>query len=46
MAAAACVTQIAADFLANPRQTPNSGCINQIKPSFVVEKRIPCADLR
>lgn len=37
MPAAACVTQIAADFLANPKQAPNSSCLTQIKPLFVVE---------
>lgn len=37
MPAAACVTQIAADFLANPKQVPNSSCLTQIKPLFVVE---------
>ncbi|MEX0269335.1 alpha/beta hydrolase [Leptolyngbyaceae cyanobacterium UHCC 1019] len=35
--AAACSTQIAADFLANPKQTPDSRCLTQIKPAFVVE---------
>ena len=37
MPAEACVTQIAANFLANPKQTPNSSCLTQIKPLFVVE---------
>jgi pimeloyl-ACP methyl ester carboxylesterase len=37
MAAAACVTTIATDFLANPKQTPDSRCLTQIKPTFVVE---------
>lgn len=37
MPAGACVTQIAADFLANPEQTPDSSCLTQIKPLFVVE---------
>lgn len=37
MPAAACVTQIAADFLANPRQAPDSRCLAQVKPAFVVE---------
>lgn len=37
MPAAACVTQIATDFLANPKQTPDSSCLTQIKPLFVVE---------
>lgn len=37
VAAEACVTKIAADFLANPEQTPDSRCLTQIKPAFVVE---------
>jgi pimeloyl-ACP methyl ester carboxylesterase len=37
MPATACVIQIATDFLANPRQAPNSSCLTQIKPLFVVE---------
>lgn len=37
MPAEACVTQIAADFLANPKQTPDSHCLTQIKPAFVIE---------
>lgn len=37
MPATDCVIQIATDFLANPRQAPNSGCLTQIKPLFVVE---------
>lgn len=37
MPAAACVTQIAADFLANPKQAPDSRCLAQVKPAFVVE---------
>lgn len=37
MPAEACVTQIAVDFLANPKQAPNSSCLTQIKPIFVVE---------
>jgi len=37
MPAETCVTQIAADFLANPRQIPDSRCLTQIKPAFVVE---------
>ncbi len=37
MAAATCVTQIAADFLANPRQAPDSRCLAQVRPTFVVE---------
>jgi pimeloyl-ACP methyl ester carboxylesterase len=35
--AAACVTQIAADFLARPTTTPDSSCVDQVKPAFVVE---------
>lgn len=37
MPATACVIQIATDFLGNPRQAPNSSCLTQIKPLFVVE---------
>ncbi len=37
MPAAACVTQIVADFLANPKQAPDSRCLAQVKPAFVVE---------
>lgn len=37
MPAATCSTQIAADFLTNPKQPPNSSCLTQIKPVFVVE---------
>lgn len=37
MPAEACVTQITADFLANPKQAPDSSCLTQIKPLFVVE---------
>jgi pimeloyl-ACP methyl ester carboxylesterase len=37
MPAAACVTQIAADFLANPQQAPDRRCLAQVKPAFVVE---------
>jgi hypothetical protein len=37
MAATDCVMQIATDFLAKPRQAPNSSCLTQIKPLFVVE---------
>jgi pimeloyl-ACP methyl ester carboxylesterase len=37
MPAEACVTQIAANFLADPKQVPNSSCLTQIKPLFVVE---------
>ncbi len=35
--AAACVTQIAADFLARPTTTPDSRCVDQVTPAFVVE---------
>ena len=37
MPATACVIQIATDFLANPKQTPNSSCLTHVKPLFVVE---------
>lgn len=37
MPATDCVMQIATDFLAKPRQAPNSSCLTQIKPLFVVE---------
>ncbi len=37
MPATACVIRIATDFLANPRKAPDSGCLTQIKPLFVVE---------
>ncbi len=37
MTATDCVVQIATDFLAKPRQTPNSSCLTQIKPLFLVE---------
>jgi pimeloyl-ACP methyl ester carboxylesterase len=37
MPAAACATQITADFLADPKQFPDSSCLTQIKPLFVVE---------
>lgn len=37
MPAGACSTQMAAEFLANPHQAPDSGCLSQIKPSFVIE---------
>lgn len=37
MPAEACVTRIAADFLAQPQQAPDSRCLTQIKPAFVVE---------
>jgi pimeloyl-ACP methyl ester carboxylesterase len=37
MPAGTCSTQIAAEFLANPQQAPDSSCLTQIKPRFVVE---------
>jgi hypothetical protein len=37
MPAEVCVTQIAADFLANPMRAPDSRCLTQVKPAFVVE---------
>ena len=37
MPAEACVTQIAADFLANPMQAPDSHCLTRIKPAFVID---------
>ncbi|MBD1858749.1 MULTISPECIES: alpha/beta fold hydrolase [Leptolyngbya] len=37
MAAEACITQIAVGFLANPKQAPNSSCLTQVKPLFVVK---------
>lgn len=37
MPAGACATQIAANFLANPQQLPDSRCLTQIKPIFVVK---------
>lgn len=37
MPATSCVMQMATDFLANPRQAPNSSCLSHIKPLFVVE---------
>lgn len=37
MAATSCVIQMATDFLADPRQAPNSSCLAQVKPLFVVE---------
>lgn len=37
MPAGTCSTQIAADFLANPQQAPNSSCLSQIKPTFLFE---------
>lgn len=35
--AAACSAQIAADFLKNPTQPPDSSCLSLIKPTFVYE---------
>jgi pimeloyl-ACP methyl ester carboxylesterase len=35
--AAACSTQIAVNFLANPHKLPNSSCLSQIKPVFWVK---------
>lgn len=37
MPATSCVMQMATDFLANPRQAPNSSCLSQVKPLFLVE---------
>jgi pimeloyl-ACP methyl ester carboxylesterase len=37
MPATDCVMQIATDFLAKPRQAPDSSCLTQIKPLFVEE---------
>lgn len=37
MPATDCVMQIATEFLARPGQAPNSSCLTQIKPLFVVE---------
>lgn len=35
MPAADCATQIARDFLTNPKQKPDSSCLSQVKPIFV-----------
>jgi pimeloyl-ACP methyl ester carboxylesterase len=35
--AATCVEAIGIDFLAKPNQAPNSRCLTQVKPLFVVE---------
>jgi pimeloyl-ACP methyl ester carboxylesterase len=35
--AATCVEAIALDFLADPNQTPESSCLSEVKPLFVVE---------
>lgn len=35
--AAACSAQIAVNFLANPKQKPDSSCLTELKPIFVVE---------
>lgn len=37
MPATDCVIRIATDFLARPRQAPDSSCLTQVKPLFVVE---------
>ena len=37
MPATDCVIQMATDFLAKPKQEPNSSCLTRIKPLFVVE---------
>lgn len=37
MPATDCVIRIATDFLASPRQAPDSRCLTQVKPLFVVE---------
>jgi pimeloyl-ACP methyl ester carboxylesterase len=37
MPATACSIKIATEFLANPKQAPNSSCLTQVKPLFVVE---------
>ena len=37
MSATDCVIQIATGFLAKPRQAPDSRCLTQVKPMFVVE---------
>jgi pimeloyl-ACP methyl ester carboxylesterase len=37
MPAAACVTRMASEFLADPGQTPDRSCLAQVKPAFVVE---------
>lgn len=37
MAAEACVTQITADFLSNPKQAPDSRCLSRVKPAFVIK---------
>lgn len=37
MSAGTCATQMADDFLRNPKQPPNSDCLSRIKPEFVVE---------
>ncbi len=37
MPATSCVIQMSTDFLANPRQAPNSSCLTQVKPLFLVE---------
>lgn len=37
MPATDCVMQIATDFLTHPWQAPNSSCLTQVKPLFVLE---------
>lgn len=37
MPATSCSIKIATDFLANPARAPNSSCLTQVKPLFVVE---------
>ena len=37
MPATACSISIATDFLANPMRAPDSSCLTQVKPLFVVE---------
>jgi pimeloyl-ACP methyl ester carboxylesterase len=37
MPATACSIKIATDFLAHPMRAPNSSCLTQVKPLFVVE---------
>lgn len=37
MPATDCVVRIATDFLARPRQAPDSSCLTQVKPMFVLE---------
>jgi pimeloyl-ACP methyl ester carboxylesterase len=37
MPAGTCATQMADDFLRNPKQQPNSDCLSRVKPAFLVE---------